>query len=43
MTDPPGIKEYAAQVNETLTPFSGHYHFVVRGGKTESLDGGRAT
>ena len=24
---------------ETLTPFNGHYHFVVRGGKTESLDG----
>lgn len=33
------LKEYAAKVNETLGPFNGHYHFVVRGGKTESLDG----
>ena len=39
ITDPTGIKEYAAKVNETLTPFNGHYHFVVRSGKTESLDG----
>lgn len=39
ITDPTGIKEYGAKVLETLTPFSGHYHFVVRGGKTESLDG----
>jgi uncharacterized protein (DUF1330 family) len=39
ITDPAAIKEYAAKVNETLEPFNGHYHFVVRGGKTESLDG----
>ncbi|HYA64943.1 MAG TPA: DUF1330 domain-containing protein [Candidatus Sulfotelmatobacter sp.] len=39
ITDPTAIKEYAAKVNETLAPFNGHYHFVVRGGKTESLDG----
>jgi uncharacterized protein (DUF1330 family) len=39
ITAPTGIKEYAAKVNETLAPFNGHYHFVVRGGKTESLDG----
>jgi uncharacterized protein (DUF1330 family) len=39
ITDPTGIKEYGAKVVETLTPFNGHYHFVVRGGKTESLDG----
>ena len=39
ITDPTGIKEYGAKVNETLAPFNGHYHFVVRGGKTESLDG----
>ena len=39
ITDPTGIKEYGAKVLETLTPFNGHYHFVVRGGKTESLDG----
>lgn len=39
ITDPAAIKEYAAKVRETLVPFDGHYHFVVRGGKTESLDG----
>ena len=40
VTDPTGVKEYGAKVLETLAPFNGHYHFVVRGGKTESLDGG---
>lgn len=40
ITDPTGVKEYGAKVLETLAPFNGHYHFVVRGGKTESLDGG---
>jgi uncharacterized protein (DUF1330 family) len=39
ITDPTGIKEYGAKVRETLAPFNGHYHFVVLGGKTESLDG----
>jgi uncharacterized protein (DUF1330 family) len=39
ITDPTAIKEYGAKVNETLAPFNGHYHFVVRGGKPESLDG----
>ena len=39
ITDLTAIKEYGAKVNETLAPFNGHYHFVVRGGKTESLDG----
>jgi uncharacterized protein (DUF1330 family) len=40
ITDPTGVKEYGAKVLETLAPFKGHFHFVVRGGKTESLDGG---
>jgi len=39
ITDPTGIREYGAKVRETPAPFNGHYHFVVRGGKTESLDG----
>jgi uncharacterized protein (DUF1330 family) len=39
ITDPTAIKEYGAKVAETLAPFNGQYHFVVRGGKTESLDG----
>lgn len=37
ITDPIAIKEYGAKAPETLVPFNGH--FVVRGGKTESLDG----
>jgi hypothetical protein len=32
------IKNYLAKVPERLAPFSGHYHFVVAGGKTESLE-----
>jgi len=40
ITDLTSLKEeYIAKVNETLVPFNGHYHFVVRGGKAESLDG----
>jgi uncharacterized protein (DUF1330 family) len=39
ITDSTAIKSYGAQVHQTLTPFNGHYHFVVAGGKTESLDG----
>jgi len=39
ITDPAAIKEYAAKVHETLAPLNGHYHFVVRGGRTEVLDG----
>lgn len=39
ITDPAGIKEYGAKVNQTLAPFNGHYHFVVRSGNAESLDG----
>jgi uncharacterized protein (DUF1330 family) len=42
ITDLTAIKEYGAKVNETLAPFNGHYHFVVRGGKTEGLDGDAA-
>jgi uncharacterized protein (DUF1330 family) len=37
ITDPTALKGYAAKAPETLAPFNGH--FVVRGGKTESLDG----
>ena len=41
ITDLTSLKEeYLAKVNQTLAPFDGHYHFVVRGGKTESFDGG---
>ena len=37
VTDPVAIKEYAAKAPETVASFNGR--FVVRGGKTESLDG----
>jgi len=42
ITDPIAVKEYGAKVPETLAPFNGNYHFVVRGGKTQSLDGDAA-
>lgn len=38
IVDPTAIKEYGAKVSETLAPFSGHYHFIVRG-KISGLDG----
>jgi uncharacterized protein (DUF1330 family) len=39
ITDATAITKYGAKVQETLAPFNGHYHFMVAGGKTESLDG----
>jgi uncharacterized protein (DUF1330 family) len=39
ITDLTAIKKYGEKVPETLTPFNGHYHFVVGGGKTQSLEG----
>lgn len=39
VTDAAAVKNYGAKVQETLAPFNGHYHFVVAGGKVESLDG----
>jgi uncharacterized protein (DUF1330 family) len=37
LTDADGIKPYSAQVEGTFRPYGGHY--VVRGGKTASLEG----
>jgi uncharacterized protein (DUF1330 family) len=39
ITDATAVKNYGLKVQETLAPFNGHYHFVVAGGKAESLDG----
>jgi uncharacterized protein (DUF1330 family) len=39
ITDITTIKEYGAKVGDTLAPFKGHYHFIVGGGKAESLEG----
>ena len=36
-TDPAQMKDYAAKVPATLAPFT--HRFVIRGGKTESLEG----
>jgi uncharacterized protein (DUF1330 family) len=38
ITDPVAIKNYGAKVNETFTPFNGHYHFIA-GKNIEALDG----
>lgn len=38
ITGPTAVKEYGAKVPETLAAFNGHYHFVVRGGRTDGLD-----
>jgi len=37
VTDPEGMKPYSAQVEATFKPYGGH--FIVRGGKTISLEG----
>ena len=39
ITEPAAIRDYGSKVHATFAPFDGHYHFVVAGGKTESLDG----
>ena len=37
VTDPTTLPKYAEKVPETLAPFN--HHYVVRGGKTRSLEG----
>ena len=37
VTDPTTMQKYGEKVPETLAPFE--YHYVVRGGKTQSLEG----
>jgi len=39
ITDLTAIEKYGAKVPETLAPFNGHYHFLLGGGKPQSLDG----
>jgi uncharacterized protein (DUF1330 family) len=39
ITDLTAIKKYGEKIPETLAPFNGHYHFVVGGGKIQSLEG----
>lgn len=40
ITDIPTVQKYGQGVPETLVPFN--HHFIVRGGKPQSLDGGEA-
>jgi uncharacterized protein (DUF1330 family) len=37
VTDPAIVQKYSEKVPETLAPFN--HHYVVRGGKTQSLEG----
>jgi uncharacterized protein (DUF1330 family) len=37
VTDPGTMQKYGDKVPETMAPF--HHHFVVRGGKTQALEG----
>ena len=39
VTDRPAFQKYAEKVPETLAPFRGSFHYVVRGGKTQTLEG----
>jgi len=39
ITDLAAVKNYGAKIGDTLTPFSGRYHFIVAGGQAQSLDG----
>jgi len=39
ITDRAAFQKYAEKVPETLAPFSGNFHFIVRGGKTSGSRG----
>jgi uncharacterized protein (DUF1330 family) len=39
VTDTDALKAYRAKVADTLAPWNGHYHFVIRASNVESLEG----
>ena len=39
VTNRAAFQNYAEKVPETLAPFRGTFHYVVRGGKTQALEG----
>ena len=39
VTDRAAYQEYRDKVAETLAPFEGHYHYVVRTGAAQALEG----
>jgi uncharacterized protein (DUF1330 family) len=39
VTDPVTMQKCGEKVRETLAPFNGHYHYLVEGGKEQTLEG----
>ena len=39
VTDRAAFQKYAEKVPETLAPFRGSFHYLVRGGKAQALEG----
>jgi uncharacterized protein (DUF1330 family) len=39
VTDPAAFQKYADKVAETMAPFEGHYHYVIRTGTAQALEG----
>jgi uncharacterized protein (DUF1330 family) len=39
ITDTDALKSYRAKVGDTLAPFNGHYHLVIRASNVQSLEG----
>jgi uncharacterized protein (DUF1330 family) len=39
VTDQAAFQKYADKVAETMAPFEGHYHYVVRTGTAQALEG----
>ena len=39
VTDPAAFQKYADKVAETMAPFEGHYHYVVRTATAQALEG----
>jgi len=39
VTDRAAFQKYADKVAETMAPFNGQYHYLVRGGKPQALEG----
>jgi uncharacterized protein (DUF1330 family) len=37
--DPVAFQKYADKVTETIAPFEGHYHYLVRTGTAQALEG----
>jgi hypothetical protein len=38
VTDTDALKSYRAKVGDTLAPFNGHYHFIIRSSNVENIE-----